>query len=65
MSGYLPHTVVAESSLTIQQMAHAFMTVEYQQIVNGGARSDLCLERATYWKGQILMVTEKFPPLPE
>lgn len=63
--GYLPHSVVEESSYVIQQMANAFIVTEYNQIINRGARPELCQERIAYWKAQILGVTEKFPPLRE
>lgn len=62
-SGYLPHSVVEESTHTIQQMASAFSVTEYTQIINAGAHPELCRERALFWKAQILNVTEKFPPL--
>ena len=61
--GYLPHSVVEESSYVIQQMANSFIVTEYNQIINRGARPELCQERIAYWKAQILSVTEKFPPL--
>ncbi|ALG70108.1 hypothetical protein VY88_09385 [Azospirillum thiophilum] len=62
-TGYLPHSVVEESTHTIQQMASAFSVTEYTQIINAGARPELCRERALFWKAQILGITEKFPPL--
>lgn len=62
-SGYLPHSVVEESTHAIQQMASTFSVTEYTQIINAGARPDLCRERVLFWKVQILNVTEKFPPL--
>ncbi|WP_376958019.1 hypothetical protein ABNQ39_13270 [Azospirillum sp. A26] len=62
-TGYLPHSVVDQSSHTIQQMASAFSVTEYTQIVNAGARPELCRERVLFWKAQILGITEKFPPL--
>ena len=62
-TGYLPHSVVEESTHAIHQMATTFNNVEYHQIVNAGARPDLCHERVLFWKVQILNVTEKFPPL--
>lgn len=63
--GYLPHSVVEESSYTILQMANAFIVTEYNQIINRGARPELCRERIAYWKAQILNITEKFPPVRE
>lgn len=62
-TGYLPHSVVEESTHAIHQMATAFNNVEYHQIINAGARPDLCRERILFWKAQILAITEKFPPL--
>jgi len=62
-TGYLPHAVVEESTHTIQQMASAFSVTEYHQIINAGARPELCRERTLFWKAQILAITEKFPPL--
>ncbi|WP_144243487.1 hypothetical protein [Azospirillum argentinense] len=62
-TGYLPHPVVEESTHAIEQMASAFSMIEYTQIINAGARPELCRERILFWKVQILNVTEKFPPL--
>lgn len=62
-TGYLPHSVVEESTHTIQQMASTFSVTEYTQIINAGARPELCRERVLFWKAQILGITEKFPPL--
>ncbi|MFL7905765.1 hypothetical protein ACJ41P_31875 [Azospirillum argentinense] len=62
-TGYLPHSVVEESTHAIHQMATAFNNVEYHQIINAGARPDLCRERILFWKAQILAITQKFPPL--
>ena len=55
--------MVEESTHTIQQMASAFSVTEYTQIINAGARPELCRQRILFWKAQILNVTEKFPPL--
>lgn len=62
VNGYLPHAVAVEADYAVNQMGNAF-TEEHRQIINSGARPELCRERAAYWKGQILMILSKFPPL--
>lgn len=62
VNGYLPHAVAVEADTAVNQMGNAF-TEEHRQIINSGARPELCRERAAYWKGQILMILSKFPPL--